>query len=66
MSLSPFLGCISNKFKIKYLLPEVGSAAKLSGEWYKRFWSSQSLKKFQTPTTRTTTSRPHIHIHKMK
>jgi len=33
MSLSPFLGCISNKLKIKYLLPEVGSAVKLSGEW---------------------------------
>jgi len=40
MSLSPFLGCISHKLKIKYLLPEVGSAVKLSGEWYKRFWYS--------------------------
>jgi len=27
MSLSPFLGCISNKFK-KYLLPDVGSGTK--------------------------------------
>jgi len=55
MNLSPFLGCISNKFKIKYLLPEVGSAVKLSGEWYKRFWSSPLKIKNGRPTTRSTT-----------
>jgi len=61
MSLSPFLGCISNKFK-KYLLPDVGSDVKLSGEWYKRFWSSQLKIKNGRPTTRSTTSSPHIHV----
>jgi len=50
----------------KYLLPEVGSTVKLSGEWYKRFWSSQLKIKIGRPTTRSTTPWPHIHVHKMK
>jgi len=55
MGLSPFLGGISNKIKIKYLIPDVGSAMKLNGEWYKRFWSSQLQIINGRPTPRTTT-----------
>jgi len=43
MGLSTFLGGISSKIKIKYLLPDVGSAVKLNGQWCKRFWSSQLI-----------------------
>jgi len=49
MGLSTFLGGIFNKIKINYLLPDVGSAVKLNGQWYKRFWSSQLKKKFKHP-----------------
>jgi len=62
MSLSPFLGCISNKLKIKYLLPEVGSAVKLSGEWYKRFWFLDLKIKNGRPSRRSTTPSPQEHV----